>query len=146
MLSDGDEISVEMPLDTDKEGNTVVLSQGGSGSSGEGGTVDLSNYVQKPTSNTSWMVYKKGTGWAPVTTDLVATNPEVVFRNSKGQFASTEEYEGLTNQLEVNRYFADRLEAAGEPTTDARIEGHPNWTALAGATIVRKITLRMCLT
>ena len=72
---------------------------------------------------------QEGTGWAPVTTDLVATNPEVVFRNSKGQFASTEEYEGLTNQLEVNRYFADRLEAAGEPTTDARIgdQDITNW-------------------
>ena len=43
---------------------------------------------------------------AVLTTDLVATEPEVVFRNSKGQFAAVDP--GLLlldNQLKVNRYF-----------------------------------------
>ncbi|BAQ84699.1 hypothetical protein [uncultured Mediterranean phage uvMED] len=47
---------------------------------------------------------------AVLTTDLVETNPELTFRNAKGQFAAvgpgiTE----LTNQLKVNRYLYDRM-------------------------------------
>ena len=47
---------------------------------------------------------------AVLTTDMVETNPELIFRNAKGQFTSvgpgiTE----LTNQLKVNRYLYDRM-------------------------------------
>lgn len=127
-MTDGTVYTIEMPWGKNTTEVHYKVSGGGSGggTGGEGGaegTIDLSNYVQKPNSSTSWMVYKKDTGWAPVTTDLVATNPDVIFRNSKGQFASTKELETLTNQLEVNRYFATQLEEAGEKLSDAPIDG-----------------------
>ena len=121
-MTDGTIYTIEMPWGKNSTevhykvsggGSSSGSGGGGSGGGGSEGTVDLSNYVQKPASSASWMVYKKDTGWAPVTTDLVATNPDVIFRNSKGQFASTKDMEGLTNQLEVNRYFAEQLESAG---------------------------------
>ena len=113
-MTDGTIYTIEMPWGKNSTEVHYKVSGGSSnGGGGAEGTVDLSNYVQKPSSSTAWMVYKKGTGWAPVTTDLVATNPDVIFRNSKGQFASTKELEGLTNQLEVNRYFAEQLESIG---------------------------------
>lgn len=129
-MTDGTIYTIEMPWGKNSTEVHYKVSGGGSGSgSGTEGTVDLSNYVQKPNSSEAWMVYKKGAGWMPVTTDLVATNPDVIFRNAKGQFASTKDLETLTNQLEVNRYFAEQLEAAGEPTTDARIADQDitNW-------------------
>ena len=51
---------------------------------------------------------------AVLTTDMVETNPELIFRNAKGQFTSvgpgiTE----LTNQLKVNRYLYDRMVERG---------------------------------
>ncbi len=123
-MTDGETYTIEMPLNERREVHYKV--GGGGSSSGSEGTVDLSNYVQKPTTDTAWMVYKKGTGWAPVTTDLVATNPDVIFRDTKGRFKSTKELEGLTNQLEVNRYFADQFEAIGDASqllTDAPADG-----------------------
>lgn len=123
-MTDGTIYTIEMPWGKNSTEVHYKVSGGGSSGSGGGseGTVDLSNYVQKPASSASWMVYKKDTGWAPVTTDLVATNPDVIFRNSKGQFASTKELEGLTNQLEVNRYFAEQMEAAGEKLSEAPVD------------------------
>ena len=124
-MTDGTIYTIEMPWGKNSTEVHYKVSGGSSNGGGGGaeGTVDLSNYVQKPASSTSWMVYKKGTGWSPVTTDLVATNPDVIFRNAKGQFASTKELEGLTNQLEVNRYFAEQMEAAGEKLSEAPIDG-----------------------
>ena len=47
---------------------------------------------------------------APLTTDLIETNPGITFRNSKGQFASPDPgVTELTNQLKVNRYLYDRM-------------------------------------
>ena len=47
---------------------------------------------------------------APLTTDLIETNPGITFRNAKGQFASPDPSVGeLTNQLKVNRYLYDRM-------------------------------------
>lgn len=125
-MTDGTIYTIEMPWGKNSTEVHYKVSGGSSNGGGTGGgaegTVDLSNYVQKPASNAAWMVYKKDTGWAPVTTDLVATNPDVIFRNAKGQFASTKELEGLTNQLEVNRYFAEQMEAAGEKLSEAPVD------------------------
>ena len=103
------------------------VSGGGSGSGGGdgSGSVDLSNYVRRPPSSLddSWLVYKEtnnpdGRGvsktWAPVTTDLVATNPEVTFRDAKGRFRSTDGLEDLTNQLKVNRFLANEVDLLNE--------------------------------
>jgi hypothetical protein len=88
-------------------------SKGGDGNGDDNGaSVDLSNYVQKPSSTDSWMVYKDG--WAPVTTDLVLTNSDIAFRDSKGRFKSTREIPELNNQLEVNRWFYEQLESIPE--------------------------------
>jgi microcystin-dependent protein len=47
---------------------------------------------------------------ASLTTDLVETNPDITFRNAKGQFAAVDPGTmALTNQLQVNRYFYERL-------------------------------------
>ena len=47
---------------------------------------------------------------APLTTDLVETNPGITFRNAKGQFAAVDPgVTELTNQLKVNRYLYDRM-------------------------------------
>jgi hypothetical protein len=116
-MTDGETYTIEMPLGKNTEVHYKV--GGGSSGGGESGSVDLSGYVEKPTSNTAWMVYKKGApnkGWSPVTTDLVATNPDVLFRDSKGRFKSTDTVPDLKNQLEVNRWFLEQIEAieAGE--------------------------------
>ena len=53
---------------------------------------------------------------ANLTTDLVETNPDVTFRNAKGQFAAVDPgVLALTNQLKVNRYFYERLAEIGVP-------------------------------
>ena len=51
-----------------------------------------------------------------VTTDQVATNPDVLFRDAKGRFKSTENVPDLKNQMEVNRWFLGQIEGieAGE--------------------------------
>jgi len=90
VLSDESEVSVHMPLTTDENGQTIVYSQGG-GSGGEGGSM------------------------GPVTTSMVATEPDVLFRDVKGRFKSVT-VPDLKNQLEVNRWFVEQLESleAGE--------------------------------
>ena len=51
---------------------------------------------------------------ASLTTDLVETNPDITFRNAKGQFAAVDPGTlALTNQLKVNRYFYERLGELG---------------------------------
>ena len=45
---------------------------------------------------------------AKLTTDLVETNPDVTFRDAKGRFRGTDDYEDLTNQLKVNRLLNKR--------------------------------------
>ena len=130
-MTDGEVYTLDMPL----PGETQVHYKVGGGSSGggESGSVDLSNYVQKPASNASWMVYKKGAGWSPVTTDLIATNSDVVFRDAKGRFKSTENIPELSNQLEVNRWFLEQLESieSGEiDLPDMTNEATPNTLVL----------------
>lgn len=46
-----------------------------------------------------------------ITTDQIATNPDVLFRDSKGRFKSTNTVPKLDNQLEVNRWFLEQLES-----------------------------------
>ena len=60
------------------------------------------------------MVYKLGEGWALATTDLISTNPDVTFRDTKGRFKSTDDYSDLTDQLKVNRFIANELDAQAE--------------------------------
>ena len=84
VLSDESEVSVHMPLSTDENGQTIVYSQGG-GSGGEGGSM--------------------GT----VTTSMVVTEPDVLFRDAKGRFKSIT-VPDLNNQLEVNRWFLQQIE------------------------------------
>ena len=117
ILTDGTRYEIEMPLVTSGNPTEVHYKVSGGGGGGTGsGTVDLSGYVRRPPSelNDYWLVYKEtnspdGNGvskiWSPVTTDLIATNPEVTFRDAEGKFRSTEGLEDLTNQLKVNRYF-----------------------------------------
>ena len=49
-----------------------------------------------------------------LTTDLVNTNPDVTFRDAKGRFRSTDDYSDLDNQLKVNRFIANELDALNE--------------------------------
>ena len=119
-LTDGSSYMVEMPLG---EGglNTEVhyKSIGGTGS-GDGGTVDLSGYVRRPNSNLrngEWLLYQENGGskqWAEATTDKIATNPDVTFRDAKGRFRSTKDLDDLTDQLKVNRFIANELDALNE--------------------------------
>lgn len=115
VLSNGDEISVELPVGDDPQGNTVVLSQGGSGGSGDG-NVDLSGYVKRPVAalrDGKWLMYRElpdGTKeWTPATTDLIETNPGILFRDAKGRFKSVD-VPDLKNQLEVNRWLLEQIE------------------------------------
>ena len=125
ILTDGTRYEIEMPLVTADNPTQIhyKVSGGGSGSGGGdgSGSVDLSSYVRRPPSSLddSWLVYKEtnnpdGRGvsktWAPVTTDLVSTNPEITFRDAKGRFRSTEGLEELTNQLKVNRFLANEID------------------------------------
>ena len=123
-MTDGTIYTIEMPFgENSKEVHYKV--SGGSSGGGAEGTVDLSGYVEKPTSNTAWMVYKTGApnkGWAPVTTDLVSTNPDVVFRDAKGRFKSTANIPDLNNQLDVNRYFADQLELLSQGSGGTEVD------------------------
>jgi microcystin-dependent protein len=114
-LTDGTSYTVEMPL-VDSEGNLsreVHYKSGGGG----GGVVDLSGYVRRPSNNHDgkWQVYRETTDgrreWTPATTDLIETNGQLMFRDSKGRFAPTpEELDELTNQLKVNRWLWDRIQ------------------------------------
>jgi hypothetical protein len=114
-LTDGTSYTVEMPL-VDSEGNLsreVHYKSGGGG----GGVVDLSGYVRRPSNNHDgkWQVYRETTDgrreWTPATTDLIETNGQLMFRDSKGRFTPTpEELDELTNQLKVNRWLWDRIQ------------------------------------
>ena len=90
------------------------------GGSGGGGTVDLSGYVRRPNSNLrngEWLLYQENGGskqWAEATTDKIATNPDVTFRDAKGRFRSTKDLDDLTDQLKVNRFIANELDALNE--------------------------------
>lgn len=130
ILTDGTTYEIDMPLSNGD--NTLAKevhykvgggssSGGGSGSGGGGasGTVDLSNYVQRPTADKrtgQWLVYKEnadnsGKQWEILTTELVETNPDETFRDKKtGRFARwPEETEELTDQLKVNRFVYDKI-------------------------------------
>ena len=84
VMSDESEVSVQMPLSTDENGQTIMYSQGG-GSGGEGGTT------------------------GPITTSMVATEPGVMFRDAKGRFKAVT-VPDLKNQLEVNRWLLEQIE------------------------------------
>jgi len=113
-MTDGEVYTLDMPLPGETQ---VHYKVGGGSSGGDSGSVDLTGYVQRPTADKrdgSWLVYREnGTTkeWTPVTTDLVATNPDVLFRDAKGRFKSTEEVPELTNQLEVNRWLLEQIES-----------------------------------
>jgi len=117
-LTDGNHYTIEMPL-IDSEGNLareVHYKTGGSGGDGSSGSVDLSGYVRRPGSTLqgSWLVYKEESNgaklWAPVTTDLVAVNPNI-FRDAKGRFAPTPaELENIENQRDVNEFLYDAIQ------------------------------------
>ena len=83
---------------------------------GQGGT----KFSQFPTgSKDLWVVgYQDGENVKIfLDTNAVSTDPNTMFRDAKGRFKVTpEELEKLTTQLEVNRWFLDKLESieAGE--------------------------------
>ena len=114
-MTDGTIYTIEMPWG--KDSTQVHYKVNGSGG-GSGGSIDLEGYIKEPDTDEAWMVYKKGVGWAPVTTDLVATNPDILFRDAKGRFKSTDTVPDLKNQLEVNRWFLEQLESTDLPTWD----------------------------
>jgi len=111
-MTDGEVYELEMP----KGGSTEVRyhSSGGGGSSG---TVDLAPYVLRPTTKmSSWLAYREdgNTGeWTPLTTDLVAVNPNQ-FRDAKGRFAPTpKELESIDNQRDVNEFLYGKIQEVG---------------------------------
>lgn len=53
-----------------------------------------------------------------ITTDQVSTNPDILFRDAKGRFKNTENVPDLKNQLEVNRWFLDEIEATATRAID----------------------------
>ena len=83
-LSDGTEEVVELPLGLlrDSQKEHILYKQGGSGDGGNMG---------------------------PVTTSMVATEPDVLFRDVKGRFKSVT-VPDLKNQLEVNRWLLSQIE------------------------------------
>ena len=118
-LTDGNYYTIEMPL-IDSDGNLAkeVHYKAGGGSGGSG-IVDLSGYVRRPNSNKrtgQWLTYRESADgltkdWEILTTDLVETNPDILFRDAKGRFARIpDELLGLDNQLKVNRWFYEQLE------------------------------------
>ena len=49
-----------------------------------------------------------------LTTDAIATNPDVILRDAKGRFRSADGLEDLTNQLKVNRFLANEVDLINE--------------------------------
>jgi len=75
--------------------------------------------IEKINENFEELYSREGSGGGDVgeiTTDQVNTNPDVLFRDSKGRFKSTDNVPKLNNQLEVNRWFLEQIEGieAGE--------------------------------
>ena len=108
-MTDGNSYVIEMPI-LDKQGNPTEVHYKAAGGGGGGGMVDLSHYVKRPKGmENKWLVYRETDGsnqgeWTPVTTDLVATNPNA-FRDKKGRFTpAPEELEDLTDQRAVNEF------------------------------------------
>ena len=89
-LTDGTEEIIELPLGLlrDSQKEHILYKQGGSG--------DGSGSI------------------GPVTTSMVATEPDVMFRDAKGRFKSVD-VPDLKNQLEVNRWLLEQIEASGLP-------------------------------
>jgi hypothetical protein len=70
---------------------------------------------------------------AKLSTDLVQTNPDVTFRDAKGRYRSTEDYEELTDQLKVNRFIANELDAINEAVDALGEKGYDDteiWAAI----------------
>ena len=118
-LTDGNYYTIEMPL-IDGDGNLAkeVHYKSGGGSGGSG-VIDLSGYVRRPPPDKrtgQWLTYRESADgltkdWEILTTDLVETNPDILFRDTKGRFARIpDELLGLDNQLKVNRWFYEQLE------------------------------------
>ncbi len=119
ILTDGTQYEIDMPLvNGDAPTEVHYKVSGASGGGDSSGSVDLSGYVRRPNANLngSWLVYREGGNgksgvkeWAPVTTDLIAVNPNP-FRNAKGQFIGTpEELEALKNQRDVNEFLYNAI-------------------------------------
>ena len=116
-LTDGNQYTIEMPLIND-DGSLAkeVHFKTGSGGSGQ---VDLSMYVRRPGTDLRdgrWLAYRETENgankeWSPITTDMVETNGQLMFRDSLGRFQPTpEELDELTNQLKVNRFIWDAIQ------------------------------------
>ena len=112
VLDDGTEVSVEMPLVTNEDGQIVMYSQGG----GLGGA-ELDKYVLRPSDNEDgkWLAYRETEDglreWSPITTDMVETNGMIMFRDINGRFAPTpEELDELNTQLKVNRFIWEKIQ------------------------------------
>jgi hypothetical protein len=52
--------------------------------------------------------------WGRIKTGDVQTDPDVTFRDAKGRYRSTKNYEELTDQLKVNRFLASEIERQDE--------------------------------
>jgi hypothetical protein len=111
------EATSAIPSSIFEKDNPWSLVIGSSG--GEGGDADLSGYVKRPSAvlrDGKWLLYRETTDgkreWTPATTDLIETNGMLMFRDSKGRFAPTpDELDELTNQLKVNRFLWDKIQA-----------------------------------
>jgi hypothetical protein len=106
-LTNGEEYTIDMPLIGGQAPSEIHYKSGGGGG---GGSLDLSNYVHRPKPllrDGKWLVYREDgvtKEWAPVTTDLIETNPNA-FRDKKGRFTpAPEEFDGLTDQRAVNEF------------------------------------------
>jgi hypothetical protein len=107
-LTDGTEEIIELPLGLlrDSQKEHILYKQGGSGEGG--GSI------------------------GPITTSMVATESDVLFRDVKGRFKSVDVPE-LKNQLEVNRWLLEQIEGieAGElELPEMTNEWTPNTLAL----------------
>ena len=116
-LTDGNQYTIEMPLinDDGSLAKEVHFKTGGGGS----GQVDLSMYVRRPGTDLRdgrWLAYRETENgankeWSPITTDMIETNGQLMFRDSLGRFQPTpEELDELTNQLKVNRFIWDKIQ------------------------------------
>jgi len=113
-LTDGTEEIIELPLGLlrDSQKEHILYKQGYAGGSGDGSI-------------------------GPVTTSMVATEPDVMFRDAKGRFKSVD-VPDLKNQLEVNRWLLEQIEGieagegpAGPPGKDGE-DGAPGRDGVDG--------------